>query len=73
MLKDSYLLRAEGIDKSFPGVHALERVDFDLKESEVHVLLGENGAGKSTLMKIFSGSEIKDRGRIFINGRADIY
>lgn len=40
-----FLLQAEAIDKSFPGVHALDRVDFDLKEGEVHVLLAENGAG----------------------------
>ena len=64
-----YLLRAEAIDKRFPGVHALERVDFDLKPGEVHVLLGENGAGKSTLMKIFSGTLIKDSGKIFIQDR----
>jgi ribose transport system ATP-binding protein len=63
------LLRAEGIDKSFPGVHALDHVDFDLYEGEVHVLLGENGAGKSTLMKIFSGSLPKDSGRILIRGQ----
>jgi len=63
------LLRAERIDKSFPGVHALDHVDFDLYEGEVHVLLGENGAGKSTLMKIFSGSLPKDSGRILIQGQ----
>lgn len=63
------LLRVEAIDKSFPGVHALDQVDFDLKKGEVHVLLGENGAGKSTLMKILSGSLFKDRGRILIDGR----
>lgn len=62
------LLRAVAIDKTFPGVHALDQVDFDLEEGEVHVLLGENGAGKSTLMKIFSGSLPKDKGQIFLNG-----
>jgi ribose transport system ATP-binding protein len=61
-------LQAEGIDKSFPGVHALDRVDFDLHEGEAHVVLGENGAGKSTLMKIFSGSLPKDSGRILLDG-----
>jgi len=65
---DHYLLKAEAIDKRFPGVHALENVDFDLMASEVHVLLGENGAGKSTLMKIFSGTHLKDSGRIFLQG-----
>ena len=61
------LLRMEGIDKHFPGVHALKNVDFDLCEGEVHILLGENGAGKSTLMKILSGSLTRDSGKIFIN------
>ena len=63
------LLRMERVDKSFPGVHALDHVDFDLREGEVHVLLGENGAGKSTLMKILSGSLQADSGRIFIQGQ----
>ena len=65
----SFLLKAEAIDKSFPGVHALDKVDFDLKPGEVHVLLGENGAGKSTLMKIFSGTLTKDKGRILIQDK----
>jgi len=63
------LLRMEQIDKQFPGVHALDHVDFELYEGEVHVLLGENGAGKSTLMKILSGSLPKDEGRILIRGQ----
>jgi len=69
MAETSFLLRAEGIDKSFPGVHALDHVDFNLKPGEVQVLLGENGAGKSTLMKIFSGTLIKDSGRIILQDR----
>ncbi|NIN67759.1 MAG: ATP-binding cassette domain-containing protein, partial [Anaerolineae bacterium] len=56
------------MDKKFPGVHALDHVDFDLYEGEVHVLLGENGAGKSTLVKILSGSVAKDSGRIIVRG-----
>ena len=63
------VLRMEQIDKRFPGVHALDHVDFDLYAGEVHVLLGENGAGKSTLMKILSGSIPRDGGRIFIQGK----
>jgi len=59
----------EGIDKRFPGVHALDQVDFDLREGEVHILMGENGAGKSTLMKILSGSLPCDSGQIFIHGK----
>ncbi len=62
------ILQMEAIDKSYPGVHALEQVDFDLRRGEVHVLLGENGAGKSTLMKILSGSVQRDSGRIVVNG-----
>jgi len=68
MASDQPLLRMEQIDKQFPGVHALDHVDFDLYEGEVHILLGENGAGKSTLMKILSGSIPRDSGRIFIQG-----
>jgi ribose transport system ATP-binding protein len=67
MESSAFLLRAEAVDKSFPGVHALNKVDFDLKAGEVHVLLGENGAGKSTLMKIVSGTYPKDEGKIFIH------
>lgn len=62
------LLRAEKISKAFPGVQALDNVDFDLYEGEVHVLVGENGAGKSTLMKIFAGVYQADSGDLYING-----
>jgi ribose transport system ATP-binding protein len=62
----------EKIDKRYPGVHALDHVDFDLYEGEVHVLLGENGAGKSTLVKILSGSVPRDSGRIFMHSE-EIY
>jgi ribose transport system ATP-binding protein len=58
-----------GIRKTFPGVVALDGVDFTLCGHEVHVLLGENGAGKSTLMKILSGATQKDAGDIAIDGR----
>ena len=62
------ILRAEKINKSFPGVKALTDVSFNLYEGEVHVLLGENGAGKSTLMKIFSGLYSVDSGDIYLEG-----
>jgi ribose transport system ATP-binding protein len=63
------LLRIEGIRKSFPGVVALDGVDFDLRRGEVHVLLGENGAGKSTLIKMLSGAYHPDEGRVLVDGR----
>ena len=62
------LLVMEGIDKSFPGVHALDNVRLDLHNGEVLALLGENGAGKSTLIKVLSGVYQPDAGRITIEG-----
>jgi ribose transport system ATP-binding protein len=59
----------QGIGKVFPGVIALDEVDFDLRRGEVHVLAGENGAGKSTLMKILGGAFGRDGGQILIDGR----
>ena len=62
------IVRMEGIEKRFPGVHALKSVSFDLRPGEVHALMGENGAGKSTLMKVLSGVYQPDGGRIPIDG-----
>ncbi|MBB5779260.1 sugar ABC transporter ATP-binding protein [Nonomuraea jabiensis] len=62
------ILRVEGLGKRFPGVVALDGVDFDLRAGEVHVLLGENGAGKSTLIKMLSGAYQPDSGRILVDG-----
>ncbi len=60
------LLEASHISKSFAGVQALKRVSFDLREGEVHALVGENGAGKSTLIKIITGAETPDSGSLSI-------
>lgn len=65
---NQYLLEMKDICKEFPGVRALNHVDFGLHQGEVHVLLGENGAGKSTLMKILSGAYPKTSGEIRIDG-----
>ncbi len=62
------ILSMEGIDKTFPGVHALDHVSFDVRKGEVHALMGENGAGKSTLMKVLTGIYTKDAGTITYEG-----
>ena len=63
------ILTMKDIDKSFPGVHALDHVDFEVKRGEVHALMGENGAGKSTLMKVLTGIYQKDSGSIKYKGQ----
>jgi ribose transport system ATP-binding protein len=65
---EKYMVELEGVSKSFPGVKALNKVDFNLKSGEVLALLGENGAGKSTLMKIISGVYKKDEGTLKLFG-----
>ncbi|MBI1280432.1 MAG: ATP-binding cassette domain-containing protein [Anaerolineaceae bacterium] len=60
-------LKMQGIVKQFPGVLAVNRVDFDVSSGEIHALLGENGAGKSTLMKMLYGLYQPDGGQILIN------
>ena len=62
------LLQLNHVTKRFPGVLALDDVQFDLLPGEVHVIMGENGAGKSTLMKIADGLYRPDEGEILING-----
>jgi ribose transport system ATP-binding protein len=62
------ILHMEGISKAFPGVQALDNVDFEAAGGEVVALVGENGAGKSTLVKILCGAYRKDEGRIFLHG-----
>ncbi len=63
------ILTMKGIDKSFPGVHALDHVDLEIRKGEVHALMGENGAGKSTLMKVLTGIYSKDEGTITYEGK----
>ncbi|MCI8744692.1 MAG: sugar ABC transporter ATP-binding protein [Lachnospiraceae bacterium] len=63
------ILTMKGIDKSFPGVHALDHVDLEVRKGEVHALMGENGAGKSTLMKVLTGIYTKDEGTITYEGK----
>jgi ribose transport system ATP-binding protein len=63
------LLEVRGCSKSFPGVKAFDKVDFDLYEGEVHCVVGENGAGKSTFIKMLSGALRPDEGQITIAGK----
>ncbi len=63
------ILTMKDIDKTFPGVHALDHVNFEVRKGEVHALMGENGAGKSTLMKVLTGIYAKDSGTITYEGK----
>ena len=67
-MEDGIVLTMRGICKSFPGVKALNDVDFTLRKGEIHALMGENGAGKSTLIKVLTGVYEKDAGSIQIEG-----
>ena len=69
-MSGTQLLSLSGVSKSFPGVKALDNVQFDLNEGEVHAIVGENGAGKSTLMKILSGIYKKDTGDVKYRGQS---
>jgi len=65
----SSLVRLVAIDKSYPGVRALESISLDFNEGEIHSIVGENGAGKSTLVRILAGLEQPDTGTILVDGR----
>ncbi len=67
------ILSMQGIDKSFPGVQALNHVDLEIRKGEVLALMGENGAGKSTLMKVLTGIYKKDAGTITYEGKTVEY
>ena len=67
-MSNKTILEMKHINKSFPGVRALQDVDFTLCGGEIHALMGENGAGKSTLIKVLTGVYEKDDGQIFVEG-----
>jgi len=67
-VKENSVLEMRNISKSFPGVRALQNVDFTLCEGEIHALMGENGAGKSTLIKVLTGVYSKDSGEVYVKG-----
>src|SRR5215469_10864670 len=69
------ILEMKRIRKEFPGVIALNNVDFNVRKGEIHALVGENGAGKSTLMKILTGVHTKDTysGEVAVNGQVEAF
>src|SRR3954464_11286046 len=67
--KTAPMLAMKGIEKRYPGVHALKGVDLELHAGEVLALLGENGAGKSTMIKVLGGACIPDAGTIDLDGK----
>jgi len=67
-LEDNIVLQIKNLSKSFPGVQALDNVDFTLREGEIHALMGENGAGKSTLIKALTGVYSFEKGTIHFKG-----
>jgi methyl-galactoside transport system ATP-binding protein len=70
MSNGEYILQIKKISKSFPGVHALEKVSVNVKPGSVHALMGENGAGKSTLMKCLFGIYDPAEGEIILDGKS---
>ena len=64
-----YILQLRGITKIFPGVRALNRVQFDLRPGEIHALMGENGAGKSTFIKVIMGVHQAEEGEMLLDGK----
>jgi len=68
-----YILELNGITKIFPGVKALDNVQFELKKGEIHALMGENGAGKSTFIKVITGVHQPEAGEIKINGQKVVF
>ena len=71
-MSDTTILKMRGINKTFPGVRALQNVDFTLNKGEIHALMGENGAGKSTLIKVLTGVYTKDSGTVELEGKGEV-
>lgn len=69
-MENNIVLEMKRIDKEFPGVRALQNVDFTLRQGEIHALMGENGAGKSTLIKVLTGVYPMDGGEIIMEGKS---
>ena len=67
-MTEEFILELKGITKIFPGVRALDGVHFQLRNGEIHALMGENGAGKSTFIKVITGVHKAEQGEIFLNG-----
>ncbi|MHB9294921.1 galactofuranose transport system ATP-binding protein [Pillotina sp. SPG140] len=67
-IEQNAIVSMSGIDVQFPGVHALDNVDFTLRRNEIHSIMGENGAGKSTLIKVLTGVYKKNKGTILLDG-----
>ena len=68
-MANDVLLSMKNISMTFPGVKALQNVDFTLCQGEIHALMGENGAGKSTLIKVLTGVHTRDSGEIYLEGK----
>ena len=63
------VLQAKGVTKRFGGITALENAELEVREGEVHALVGANGAGKSTLIKIITGAYTNDEGHVYLDGK----
>ncbi len=68
-MPENLILEMKNICKAFPGVEVFECFEFDLREGEIHCVVGENGAGKSTLIKMFSGAHTPEQGEIYLDGK----
>lgn len=72
-MAENYILELKGITKIFPGVKALDNVQFQLKKGEIHALMGENGAGKSTFIKVITGVHEPEEGEIYLKGNKVVF